>query len=66
MSGGLTMQALEGTLTGKHVGEALGKPPLRAPRGRVCAVEACTTKLDPYNLNAVCWLHRHHDEAKNG
>lgn len=56
----------EGLIGGRHVGEGVGKPPKRAERGRICAVEACGTRLDPYNLDDVCWLHRHHGEAQDG
>jgi hypothetical protein len=29
----------------------------RAPRGRICSAEGCSTILSTYNEAEVCWLH---------
>jgi hypothetical protein len=34
----------------------------RAPRGRVCAHEGCTTRLTTYNLSDFCYLHDQSEE----
>ena len=42
--------------TGRPVGR---KPPASKTfaRGRVCAVEHCTTRLSTYNAEDTCWHH---------
>jgi len=36
---------------------AFGRPNQTYPFGRVCAVEACRTRLSIYNESETCWIH---------
>jgi hypothetical protein len=36
----------------------VGRAPKTAPRGRICAVDACDTVLSRYNLDDRCRTHK--------